>query len=937
MILFAQFLKIFYMKKHLITSLFAIFLAWQALAQSTEQIPLPEHPRPDFQRPQWLNLNGPWAFRFDPENQGEHLGWHTQATGHDKQIMVPFPWGAPLSEVNNEAEIGWYRRQLQVPTSWRGKRIFLVIGASDWKTDTWLDGMPLGSHQGGYTPFEFELTDLVEFGKSQRLDIKVDDTPQDFKLYGKQGYGEAKGIWQTVYLEARGADFIKKLHFTPDIDRQLVKVKVELNAPLNRNHTLALHIQGENQPAKRPTFKMKKGSRQAEWEVPMPDQKLWSLEHPHLYNAQASLMQGSDTVDQVHSYFGMRKISVVDLPGSNFPYVALNNKPVYLELTLDQAYHPEGFYTFPTDAFVRDEILRTKKLGLNGQRVHVKTPIPRKLYWADRLGVLIMADVPNSWGEPDAPMRSEIELALRELIARDYNHPSVFSWIIFNETWGLQSKTEDGEAVYADSTKTWVKEMYQLAKQLDGSRLVEDNSANREDHVVTDLNTWHAYLPHYAWHEALDKISENTYPGSPWNFAEGYTQGRQPNLNSECGNVWGYEGSTGDVDISWDYHVMMNAFRTHPKIAGWLFTEHHDVINEWNGYYRYDRSDKYTGMEELADGMSWRDLHSEVYLAPRIPLCSDRQAAERLAVPLYLSVMTDHIPAQDVTISGRLYGWNTLGEQQEYGRYFAKTTLKPWYNGEAGTMNIVMPDEAGLAILVLETSTASGHVLQRNFVAFNVEDEAPAPTGRKTVSFAPASFARQQWSGKQWDVLDGLKVNGAGTGFFEYEVAWPSGWNASEIGHAVLKMELSAKKLLGKDVEGAEEKGGDYMRGKGFHDPGKNANAYPMTDDQKYPSLAHMVVNGHVAGEAWLPDDPADHRGILSWHAQLEDKKLREAGTYGYLVSIPIQQEALAAAQKAGKFIIRLAADEALSGGLAIYGRQFGRYPLDPTIVISSK
>src|SRR5256885_737735 len=144
--------------------------------------------------------------------------------------------------------------------------------------------------------------------------------------------------------------------------------------------------------------------------------------------------------DRVQSYFGMRKTSVVDVPGTDYRYVALNDEPLYLQLTLDQAFHPEGFYTFPSDSFVRDEILRAKQIGLTGLREHVKVESPRKLYWADRLGLLIMADVPNSWGGPDSAMRREAESTLQGMVARDYNHPAIFAWVLFNETWGLFTK-----------------------------------------------------------------------------------------------------------------------------------------------------------------------------------------------------------------------------------------------------------------------------------------------------------------------------------------------------------------------------------------------------------------------------------------------------------------------------------------------------------------
>ena len=159
--------------------------------------------------------------------------------------------------------------------------------------------------------------------------------------------------------------------------------------------------------------------------VSIPNARLWSMDDPYLYDVEVKL--GDDVVK---TYFGMRKISVVNLPGTNFPYVAVNNKPVYLQLALDQAYHPEGFYTFPSDAFMRKEVELAKSIGLNGIRPHIKVEIPRKLYWADKLGVLVMADLPNSWGDPDAKMQYEAEETLRGMITRDFNHPSIFTWTI---------------------------------------------------------------------------------------------------------------------------------------------------------------------------------------------------------------------------------------------------------------------------------------------------------------------------------------------------------------------------------------------------------------------------------------------------------------------------------------------------------------------------
>ncbi|MGI9181096.1 MAG: glycoside hydrolase family 2 protein [Longimicrobiaceae bacterium] len=901
-------------------------------------IPLPEHPRPDWQRERWQNLNGFWQFQFDPQNGGEAQGWHRSGLPSPQQILVPFSWAAPLAGVADSADIGWYARTIRVPAEWQGQRVSLVIGAADWHTTAWLDGQPLGTHQGGYTPFEFELTPYLRPEQEQQLVIRVDDAPRTFKLEGKQGYGNARGIWQTPYLEARGGAALQALHFSPDLDRGQVEVRAQLLEPAPENLTLTLRFKNGGVPAV--TRRVPRGADQVTFSVRIPNARLWSLEDPFLYEVAARLEGRRRPADAVDTYFGMRTISVVDLPGTDYPYIALNGEPVYLQLALDQAYHPEGFYTFPSDEFTRDEVLRARQIGLNGLRVHVKVPLPRKLYWADRLGMLIMADVPNSWGEPGPEMRQDVEHALRQMIERDYNHPSIFAWVPFNEAWGLV--TREGERqVYRPETQQWVASVYRQAKQLDPTRLVEDNSpCCGRGHVETDINSWHAYLPGWAWEEQLRIISDSTYPGSPWNFESGYRQARQPNINSEFGNVWGYEGSTGDVDYSWDYHRAVNAFRRHPKIAGWLYTEHHDVINEWNGYWRYDRSNKITGLEELVGGMSLQDLHAPLYVAVGDQLSQSVQPGQQLQVPLYASFLAGSQAYGDsLTLRAELYGWNSLGQKATYSDTRRRVPYHPWMAAALEPLPITMPAEPGVVVLAVRLEDAAGAVLQRNFTTFVVEGELPAEVrldgGRQAqlVRIDPASFRAAEWSLKQWNVLDGLKVNGAGAGFFEYRVPWPRGLRPADLETVTLVAEVGAKQLFGKDRDDADRMEGDYMRGRGTHDPSRNPNAYPMTDETPFPSAVAVRVNGVAAGRHQLADDPADHRGILSWHYQLRDRKLREAGSYGELLQIALPREALERAAAAGELVLRLEVDEALPGGLAIYGRRFGRYPLDPTLV----
>jgi hypothetical protein len=896
---------------------------------NSREIPLPEHPRPDFMRPQWENLNGTWEFEFDDSDRGIQEGWAAGRVEFGKNIMVPFPWGSRLSGVEDGADIGWYRRTISINEDWEGQRIFLTIGASDWETTVWLDGKLLGTHRGGYVPFSFELSEMARFGKEQELVIRVDDARRDFTLYGKQGYGNVRGIWQTIYLEARGKEYLETLHFTPDIDQQKVTITACLpelyQNELPFEYTISTpegSITGSH------TFPAR--TDKESFDVAIPDPRLWELDDPYLYEVEARL--GEDTLK---SYFGMRKISVMDLPGSDYPYIALNNRPVYMQLTLDQSYHPDGFYTFPSDRFIQDEIMRSKSIGLTGIRTHIKVEVPRKLYWADKLGLLVMEDLPNSWGEPDARMQAESEYTMKEMIRRDYNHPSIFSWVLFNETWGLYSTTgkdRQGNPVreYTKATQFWVASMYYLAKSLDGTRLVEDNSiCCGRGHTETDVNSWHTYLPGWEWDEFLKDQVAHTYEGSTFNFEEGFRQGRQPNINSECGNVWGYDGSTGDVDWSWDYHRMINTFRKYPKIGGWLYTEHHDVINEWNGYWRFDRSEKETGLGEIMEGMRINDLHSPVYLSTGNEICRTVRGGEKVEVPLILSSMTSGEIGPAVVLSYELTVTNAIGEEMEGGSGHMEVAYAPWMQKELEPLSLEIPDVAGLAVLKLTLSDIQGNVLHRNFMHFEILSDQKLP-GMEVFTVPASSFSSGSWSLKQWEVLDGKKVNGAGEGFFQYEIPVPEGTASKGWKEAYFLVEVSAKQLYVKDMEDYE-KNRDFMLGSRV-DPSANPNAYPMTDQTTFPSAIAVSVGGEQVYSGVLPDDPADHRGVLSWHHQLKDKKLREAGSYGYLIRVPLKKKMVREAIEKGVLQVRIETEG--EGGIAVYGKEFGRYPVDPSLVL---
>src|SRR6267378_1969736 len=412
-----------------------------ALVQGAPR-PLPEHPRPDLQRPQWLNLNGHWQFWFDTQDSAK------------REIVVPFSWGSPLSGVPDSGDIGWSAGVCRVRR----------VGLAHHRVARWPEaGRPPGRLHSVFVRAEEPAARRAPTARRPRR-----RHPPPLQARGQAGLRQSAG------------------HVADGLPRGAR----QRSAGVRALHTECRSRRGRcgRAPARA------RGARTAHLDVPLPNARRWSLDDPFLHEVDVSVGGSGLLADQVQTYFGMRTIGVVTVPGTTNRYVALNGKPVYLQLALDQAYHPEGYYTFPTDSVLRDEILRARQIGLNGLREHVKIETPRKLYWADRLGVLIMADVPNWWGPPDSAAFREHDTALRGMIERDYNHPSVFSWVLFNETWGLETKV-DGHDRYLPATERRVVRDYRLAKSLDPTRLVEDNSVCcGSGHTETDLNTWHDYL-----------------------------------------------------------------------------------------------------------------------------------------------------------------------------------------------------------------------------------------------------------------------------------------------------------------------------------------------------------------------------------------------------------------------------------------------------------
>ncbi len=859
----------------------------------------PEYPRPDKQRAHWMSLNGEWDFAlFEKGREAEEASFSRGERRFNDRITVPFSWGCPLSGVQNSAPgTGWYRRKASFQFE---ERLFLCFGAADFDTEVFVNGRLAGSHRGGYTPFEFDVTGLWRAGENT-VEARVTDLRLESQPSGKQGYGQIQGLWQPVWLEERPVERIRDFRFITRMDGR-VTLKVRADAPDGR--VVEARFGGQ-------AFSAPVSNGGAEVEMRFDEPRLWSPDDPYLYEGTLSL--GKDAID---TYFGIREIGAEKLDGRDFKWITLNGRPVYLNGTLDQAFNPDGCFTYATDQAMRDEAFRLKRLGLNMVRIHIKAEDPRKLYWLDRAGILVMADIPCFWGEPDKTARANYEAEWPVQIARDFNHPSIFSWVMFNETWGLFSFI-DGKKVYEKDTQEWVRSVWRRAKALDPTRLIEDNSPCNHDHVESDLNTWHFYLNtrENIRREVLERV-DGAFKGSDDNYTGGNAQADAPLMNSECGLVWGVDESAGDSDISWHYHYMLNEFRLHEKLCGFVFTEFHDVVNEFNGYYRIDDTDKDFGFEDYCRGMTLRDLHSPDFLAVDAEPIRDAAAGEIVCVPLVLSSFSERHHKNGLACQWELWHDGPDGRQTDARGEFATGPLG--YGANAlKPLSVQMPDADALCVLSFYVKDEAGAVVSRNFICLNVKcallknEWDILPLSGETSGFSPV-----------WSAFEGDKLCMGGGGEITYQVAIK---NTLPLNGLTVFMEAGSKRVLKKDCRGTDAPHADlgFMRGC-LVDRGAFKNSYWMTDETRFPSDIEILINGEPVMRRTLQNDPADARGALSWLNQKNPRALEEAGSYGELIRVPVPSRLLPPIFANGGF--KLTIRVLGQGGLALYGRSCGRY-----------
>ena len=554
---------------------------------------LPEYPRPVMEREQWINLNGLWDYSII--GCGETLPDNMVPDG---RILVPFAVESALSGVGRtlggEHEIV-YSRSFFVPSAWKGKRTLLHFGAVDWKTDVWVNGIKVGSHTGGYTPFTFDITDALNSKGENILTVKVwDPTDKGYQPRGKQvsnpegiWYTPVSGIWQTVWMEPVAETHFENLRITPDIDSRTLTVDPEIAYPTVSDLVEVKVYDGKTLVAEGRSINGEPV------QVSMPaGMKLWSPDSPFLYSLEVSLFQKGRLTDSVESYAAMRKFST-GRDSSGIVRLMLNNEPVFQFGPLDQGWWPDGLYTAPSDEALAYDIRKTKDLGFNMIRKHIKVEPARWYTWCDRLGIIVWQDMPSGDNGPEWQMwkyfdgtemkrSAESEACYRkewkEIIDCLYSYPCIGVWVPFNEAWG-QFKTP---------------EIAEWTKRYDPTRLVDPASGGNHYPCGDILDLHHYPDPMLFLYDAQRATVLGEYGGIGMVVKDHIWE---PDRN------WGYIQFSSPEEVTVEYvkyaEQLLDLIERGFSAA--VYTQTTDVEIEVNGLMTYDRKVVKVDEERIAE------------------------------------------------------------------------------------------------------------------------------------------------------------------------------------------------------------------------------------------------------------------------------------------------------------------------------------------------